>query len=532
MSKNKLTRVEKMFQDKLHDESILNQDWNMPSDELFLAAMDKIDEDKEKEKAFAYWYVIGMVVFVLILVSIFRQYYTYQRTNTTASNSTIISQSNNQRLQNEIIQQVKPSISNAIESKQSITTDTPAKNEEIVNTNNLNVNNSEEGVQLTKVNRTALLIKTTGNHVAKSTNTRTITVESFNKPTTNNPINTNSHEIYQASTIIIDANEEKIKVATISSVLSESFIDNLLVGNTFKKNTLEEQKEVLNEEWINGLTLNELTVPKWSNAIPEINAVTKVINKRTEVYGIAGSNFAALHMRPIPANGFTLTEYDSRSVGYFGGVGLRQQLSKKWSLAVDLRYSRMYNSSVFEEDHQYNLANEIVDVQGNKVYNTNIVVVSPTTQFDFDMKLNVEGSISDNEMLHHTTSINQTYEIIGLNIQPVYNLINKGRFAFEILGGIEGDYILSFYQDMNLKMEYGDKIMIRESMKLDDANELNRLFLGASAGANIQYRWTERLSSGLTLSGMSGLTSIKNTSDGVYTYISDIRVGFKTSYSF
>ena len=177
----------------------------------------------------------------------------------------------------------------------------------------------------------------------------------------------------------------------------------------------------------------------------------------------------------------------------------------------------------------YDSNNEFINIAGEKAYNCEFDIVTPTTRSSLDLNLLMNHDMEDDEMMRGVIDIEQEYQTISLGIMPQYDFIRQSRITIGAGLALNANYITSFNQTMDIKLFHNSYIMTRKSMNDNQGNGLNRFYVSASINSYIEYQWNQRFSTGVNASLGRSLNSL---SQYTITHMKDINIGITSQYRF
>ncbi len=497
MSTNKYTNIEKQMRSSL-GENLLQEDWNTPDDALFFSALEQIDEQKNEVGVGGSLYLSGILIFSLLLLLI-----GHSTINFDKQQLSVVDNSNNSEIleSKSIANTVNKGVLEELVVKEDVI-QVQAQSQlenEIINENNSKLN-EYESIDLDKP---ALIVE--------KQNVTSIIYS-------NDIYNSYENSVKELSSTVSNNDPKEAELIEIS---------NDLILDSKVNSTLNDNQRLVNHSSI--LSNNEIEKFSFSRLLSNTGEVKSIENSRY--------NFSISLNTGINYNSFSMPNVNSPEVkgytdwqqGTFVNLGIQQKISKRFNVTYDLGYSKVSNSSRYLSEMIYDSANEVIDIFGNLVYNCEIEVNSPTTNFMCDMNLKLNHDMDDNEKMTSVTDIIQNYEVLRLGVAPTYDVYVRNRWNISIGASLSANYITKFEQSMDFKLFHDSYIMTRETMVDNDVSKLNRFFISAGAISAIDYQWTDRFNLGIQASYGRSLTSL-NTAQP--TYLRDVRLGIKGSWRF
>jgi opacity protein-like surface antigen len=260
-----------------------------------------------------------------------------------------------------------------------------------------------------------------------------------------------------------------------------------------------------------------------------------LLKRKFEGYVFSTLTMSSFRMTNIENNDFSLTKYDNNYLGYQLGAGLKINLIKNLQLNSSLSWSRLNNKSLFKDDMAYKLANESLNAQGEKMYDTNLNVESPMGSFSAEVRFGVaDQQIEENDLLNNTTEINQHFNLINLSLGLDYTFLNSGKFQLLISSGLTGNYLYELNQEMDTKVVFTDKILMDNSFTSNNMDEIDPYFLSIYGNLGMRFNMSERLYFQLSGGWENALGALRTTKSASpsSTFLNHVKSQVHIAYRF
>ena len=521
MGKNQYTELDKLFRSKLGEENLSSGDWNEPTDDMFLAAMESVNKQDElpRKKKRAIWPFFLIPFIALLSISI------WNLMEVGALKSTINNMQSNDQM-------IGANESNADTEIASIATGNEQKeNQEIASTKIAGAKSQFKNAKAKATKKSTIaepIVLNENNKEIKKTGSAPVSGPSIVPPSNNEsflPVSNGASIFNNAIPISGAANTDLSKSygannqgTTINKLLGFSFIPQLGgLLNITERNAIE-------------LGINPTAFKA---------AEDKSKKRAIALYAFLDLNLNTLRMSGLESNEFSLTAYDNSYLGYNLGIGALQELNERFAINYSIAYNRVTNKSLYENEMMFDKNQLSYDMQGDMWYALDMEVETPTGSFTLREDVSMTNpSMEHNDMMNQSTDILQLFNFISIGVQPRVNVLTSSKFNLFAEAGMNANYLLHFCQNIDMKMYHDDDMMMAKAM-IDDSNAtlntLNRLSMSASLGLGVEYKFGEHIFSSFKVGGSRSLSSIRqhtNSTDQVRTYIDNLGVSLTAGYKF
>lgn len=507
MGKNQYTDLDKLFQSKLGEDRIASGEWNEPTDDMFFAAMEKVNEpvpSKKRRRIWPFFFVgfimlLGLTTWNLFrvdeLTSVINE---LQDETNSFSTSKITTKENVSGLAAEAASDM--SEQTHLSGKQIVS----AENEGFIKNNvTSRINNKVKSELVDNVVPTSSY-----NNILPPTYTKS-SVVSTSAPIFNQSFAFNNIQDEQIDLVAKEAQSSSNNVSAFS--LMPGLNGLLPVNNRQQINLGIEASDFIQDE----------------------NKITK---RAVAYYAFMDLNLNKLRMSGLEALDYTLSNYDKAYLGYDLGIGALQTINNRLSINYELGFSRVKINSLFANEMKYDESNVHQGMNGELVYDLLMDVQTPTGSINQMQSLTfIRGNIQDQDLMQQNIDIKQFYKFISLGVQPRIDMWSKNRLSVFAEAGLNLNYLVSFCQDLNTEMYYQNQMMMQNEIEDHSMGNLNRMTIAASAGLGLEYTFGEHLFSSFVLGSSRSLNSIRQTGNGtddVRTYIDNLGVSLSAGYKF
>jgi len=528
MGKNQYTELDKLFRSKLGEDKLSSGDWNEPTDDIFLAAMEKVNKPAEvsRKKKRTIWPFFLIPFFALLSISV------WNSIEVDSLKSTI-----NEMQEENISKGEQIGLNQAVNRSENTTLVSSA----VMGADALSGN---ENLQTKEKNE--LASRTASFTPAKSKNIKT------------NHFSTTKRATAQSTVTTIEHNNGGSQLIPPSQSSNSSFLhgDGLNSKRFVPLSTsTDERQGSMVSSTGNMATINKLLglslLPQYGgllnikdralidlnqNPFAIANAKTESQSKGLAFYAFMDLNLNSLRMSGLQSGEFSLTEYDKSYLGYNIGVGALQDINKRFGISYNLAYRHVMNKSFYTQEMAYNEDKTKEGLDGQLLYELDMDVETPIGAFTLREDVSMaDATMADQDMMLNTTDIKQTFNFLSLGVHPRVNVLSTQRFNLFAEAGLNVNYLLGFCQNLDLKMYYGSD-MVMNPVPMEDHNmaTLNRISLAGSLGLGVEYNFGEHVFSSFKLGGSRSLNSIRqtNNTDAVETFIDNIGVSLTAGYKF
>ncbi len=460
MSNKSQHKISDIFKSKFDEKSNQDLGWNNPPDFLFEEAISTINNNKERKKKRLIFFISALGLIGAVLLN---QLYSAHKLNDLETKiNHLVSQKQNDRKTKEIVKSIPTNPSknskkedNKIESSKDKTISKAVKNK-----------TSFEGDSpqlISQQNIIAKEIKEEGADFVKTRNSK-----SFTAPNTTLSILNPLSSIY-GNALLSNQNRAKFDyfkdLADTEAVTSKSALKSKL-----------------------GLhILNNLSTMKMSGPISVQQA---------------------------------LTEYDK----YYSGIGIGVDyfipVTEKISLRNSFAYRRIQNQSLINSTLQYSKANEVIMSSNIAMYDMDNTLETPMGTLVERMQLVVDpNSTNDGDMLHHSTSMDQSLSIVNFATGIDASIFSIGKFNWHSGVQLCINYISNLENTFQSRYEMDGKMMGEKNTSINSINNSNHIFGSILFNTGFSYSLSDNLELSLGGTYEKSLNSLRTSDNNSKTFL-------------
>ena len=496
MGKKKFTELDKLFQSKLKDENIENGAWNNPTDDAFISAMKNIEPHEIDEKKKIVWWPYLILLFIPVLIL------------------GIWNAGQMSELKSEI-DEINAQVNQASTLPESLINETNNSTE--VKTDLSTKENVKTTVNEKKLPSTEKPVVKISNASSAVTKKKQVVNNNSNAFTSVNGFDTNRNVVTKFT------RDSEFKVTEADALPLFLFPKDSLkriaaLRRLSNIQNLDYQER--NKIRISGLNL-EMFMPE---PRPGLAA-----------YAFFDLNLNTIRMSGMEPSSFTLTGYDDSHMGYEFGLGLVQELNRKWSINYTASYRHVTNRSQYESDFMFEEDNLITDVDGELVYQLFSELQTPTGAYINNRDLAFAEMMDDNVMMNEKADIKLLFNFVSVGAKPRFSLFQNNNFNVFAEAGLNVNYLVHYCQSLDMKFYYENKMMMGNYVDDYSMSKLNRFSFTTSLGLGLEYNLGDRFFSSIRLGSSRSLNSIKQldvNNDNTRTYIDNLGLSLSAGYRF
>lgn len=295
-------------------------------------------------------------------------------------------------------------------------------------------------------------------------------------------------------------------------------MDALARLESLQKINFDERSEIK----LSGLNF-EMFVPEASNA------------KALAAYAFFDLNLNTIRMSGMEPASFSLTGYDESYLGYEFGLGLIQDISRKWSINYTASYRHVMNKSHYESEFIFEEENLMMDLNGDLEYQLFSQLQTPTGAYINNQDLLFAEEMEDETMMDHAADIKLIFDFVSVGAKSRFNLFSSEQFMVFAEAGLNVNFLVHFCQSIDSDFYYENKMMMSNHVDDYSMTKLNRLSFTTSLGLRLEYNLGDRFFSALKLGSSRSLNSIKKldvNNDNTRTYIDNLGLSLAAGYRF
>ena len=510
MGKNSYTELDKLFQSKLKDGNVENGTWNNPTDDAFMAAMNQVKPEEKSKKKAAWWPLSFLLLIPLLLIGI---KYT-DEVNDLRSEL------------DEIQQQINEAQASIIKEKNDDAVQFQS-NEKIVlqssTSQDVIQNKSDKATRKAGLN-TSPSSKSTRIDLNKSSSERNFTPTLIPPPTSVNDSRLNRslsagvtrgsdfktpNTVNTGKGLLVEANKERLEKILGFERLDGNFN---LITDARPKAKLE------------GLALATLNPEEKSGFGMNLSA-----------FAFFDLNLNTIRMSGAEQNGFSLTGYDDAQLGYELGIGISQNLSKRWDIAYTASYRHFTNRSLYQSEFMYEEEDLVTNVDGELVYQLFIETQTPTGAYITNQDLVFTEEMDDHTMMDANADIELFFNFVSLGVKPRYSLFQKNGLEVFAEAGLNMNYLVHYCQSVAVALSHNNKPMMNDSGDNYSMDDLNRVSFTSSLGLGLEYNLGKHIFSSIkfgTSRSLNSITASNNNSNDTRTYLDNLGISLSAGYRF
>jgi hypothetical protein len=475
MDQKKYDELDKLFQSRLKNDKLIQEEWNTPPKTVFDGAMTELDKKKKYRK------VIFWIIALLILTGFIG--FTINNLNR--------------------INQLENTIAN-YKSSEKLNVATPENNEKEL-FNNTQIDNKQITGAIEK-NKTSA--KITGD--SKDAKFQFIPI-----------IQNNTGQEYIQ-------NDRRSDLAGISSNLENKDAANRAIINRHMNNT--GSLASVN----NGISkaASVISVPM---RILSIERNVEQNKSSILTYIMSGLNATTIRMTNTEGASFSLTEYERYYADIYAGAGVEYQLNPRWAIDFNASYNRMHVKSVFEDEIIYDKSKEMIDNQGMSYYDDDYDIYSVMGRFTGNLNFDLEQSTpNDQDNLLNRTTIDNSFSTLGLSLGSLYSPFQNDRLRISVGAGLSYHHLINIREEMEATITHESGLMVQESISIDAIEKANRNYWSIYGNVRFSYAVNADFGIKLDLSSAHSINSIRKTTMDAepHTFINNLRSGLLFYYKF
>ena len=505
MGKNSYTELDKLFQSKLKDGNLENGDWNNPTDDAFLAAMSQVKPQEKSKKKTRWWPLLFLLLIPILLIGV---KYTDEVNNLRSELNEIQQQVNDAQAS---IAKDKNEDANHLQSNDSATKESKVGEDAIQN-------NSNKATTKTSINVSpkpaAINISTTSskkNFTPKLTPSYTSVNESR--------INRNQNSVNNSGLDNKTTFNDKVLTAAVNNDKIEKIVDLERLTSSFSLITATRPKAK-----IEGLSLAAFEPEQKSN-----------FGKNLSAFAFFDLNMNSIRMSGMENTGFTLTGYDESQLGYELGIGVSQNLSKRWGIAYTASYRHFTNKSLYQSEFLYEQEDLITSIDGDLVYQLFTETQTPTGAYITNQDLTFAEEMDDHTMMDANADIELFFNFVSIGAKPRFSLFQTKGLQVFAEAGLNINYLVHYCQSVDVEFSYEDKMMMHNSGDNYSMDDLNKISFTSSLGLGLEYNLGEHIFSSLkfgTSRSISSITASNNNTNDTRTYLDNLGISVSAGYRF
>lgn len=475
--------LESYFKKHLSDDSPGEDNWNVPSDEVWDKVLPEIQKKKGVFIPWKYLYLLGGILAIALLLIFFWISETSVSTNN-GLESTITKQENQQN------QATESAFDNTIENKnQEIALD----NSDIIQGNEIEIatyGNQESENIVTETEETKI-----NNSSSKKTIFTKSEAENFDKLSTN---------------LISENQNEAIQIET----LQPRTID--FSGIAFSKNSL---KTISNQQIVE----------------TELPAKKKEPFNNKNKFGIGfyyAPSFTSTHLSGEPDAG----KIETSNQFYFSnnwGLELKYFISNRFTLVTGVGRSEIITYSKSLTDFDYNSSTEHVMPGGEKENTSSVPMLTPFGELETEITYQFPGTdeIPDGEPMYSVMETNQQVRYLSIPLGVEYNILRFSQFNWFADGGLSYNRALQDATQFNSRILHNGHDMDVVAEKIMGNPTFNKSYLGYYIGTGLNYQFSKSFQISGSANYFGNITKV-NVQDNMSTSTSGFNLKIGILYIF
>ena len=488
---NSKDEIDKLFRKHLSNELPAENGWNVPSDDVLFAAFDQLEQQPKKRPLFLFWWMFGVFFLGIVL------FFTWTSSRLDDIDKEI----------DFLHQQI--TTSPAADSQK-------PQGDEVSILENAVTNTS---IEKTKIGEPVNQARPKSTK-SEFSNQSSIPVKQRDLLLTSNQKTAIKKEHLGAQTSI-DIGKKTINTLDLPKALNSPILSI----------TTPLYRESINYSRSIHPSLNTLQAFVNTPSPQVVEAPTSSPKLRPSVF--IGANLSSLRMEGTEGTLPVLLGYDKSKIGYNFGLGLEQQLAKKILLNYSLSYSKFSNESYYQDEMVFDQEKRATDANGGNWYDSEKQVFTPLGATAQDGPMIMSDIVPENqEVMAMKTDVKQDFQLLELNAGFGYQLANSSKWRLQIDTEADLIYVASYHEWSNMDVKKGGDLVMSSERNSNVKDNVNQWLFGVSATANLQYKWTPRLYTGIEVGGFKPLNSIRNNNEEIQTYFNSFQLNFVTGYRF
>ncbi len=507
MSDNKYDDLEKLFRSRLKNESPAENQWNVPPMGMLDSALDQLEEDKETKRRFPIWWFAGVLLFV-VLVSFY-----------------IVTNNKIEKIESELSQLKTSDIEKAKQDE---------KNE--IEVDKIQISLDEENL---------IPVKEVFHDLKKKSAIELVKTNKLQTEAISSKINDTRNEVKSiTSKSGISEGETIVSLLPTSSLMfdgadgkniSQSSVKNEEINSSF----LDSKKsEILTFSKISSLALSSIIQEKSLEELDTrwLDEIEIGSNKyRFSYYLFGGLNLSSIRMTNVESSTFSLINYDKNYLGFQIGIGTKFELSQRWALRATSSLNQMKNESQFSETLIYNEDQEVVDVNGNLFYESNLYIESPMGGYATSARFALDnGQLVQDDLMKNKTDVSEVFRIWNISLGLEYTAFSHSKFDFFLAAGLGANYLWRLDQEMKTELSFEDDMLMNKSFESSTLEHTKKFYLSAFANVGIRYQVNDSFGVELSSGFNRGLSSMRygNDKNQPNTYLNSVPLNLSMNYKF
>lgn len=503
----KYDELDKLFQSRLKDRNLDKEgtDWNLPPEGLFDTALSFAeDQPNEKPQKRNYTLLVSLIIFLIFSLATIG-WYISSDLNKEVSDIKEDVELLKQESGKELVQK-----SNSISSstKNSFDQNSKIENKEIRNQQISTVQNSGSAASAIS-NEVGTLSKTSQQ------------ISSTGVPPTS--LNANSRSASEVTTP--QNNIQSFAPITVKN--SQSFVP-------FSKK--ESQVKIQNMQNLFTSVL-PFDIKRRSLAVEDklSEVAEKKVGFNTGFYIEGGLVFTSLNMHSPTGLSDALTRYDNWYPGYQISLGAQLDLSDRWQLDKSIQFQSIRNESLYQDEFMYDSENEHVNINGDDIYRSNLVMASPMGAFNRSVDIPLKDmEMEDGDMIQNITEIDQSFNILSAKIGLSYKLFSEEKWQISAQANAALNYIVGFQQNSITRLYAKTDMLVEDNFSTSESEMIKPWFSTGGLALQARYYPASNWFIGLRGGFEHSFQSIKKTmtASPESTHINGIRAGLQLGYRF
>jgi len=504
----KNNNLENLFRSKFKDSSLDDMDWLDPSDAIFDKAFASFEEEDGNKKPFIWRFAASGVFLALIAAgALFFWNSSKQKLDVNQIASESISIENGSQ-----IASVESVRSDAQTNVNNDATQTQTVDAESVNTipRGIRENSSSNTGYLQSANTVVadpLLSFGRNSSIGQNIDSRQSRLDANSSIVSNKVISSGSNGVASANNI---GNSDFVNSGDNADLESKG-LSTLASRDLDVDESFESGISVLPQ-----LNIDQLVGSNGQLPILTQNVILDVDNKKNfaksrSISLSGGRNYSSIsHNAEAISHLLELGGNQELQGGWSVGIDFRTDLNPKWTLIGGVSLNRINMQSWTRSNSIFDSSLASINA-GQRVFNTDVGFVSPTTGFRDNAEFVIENvAIEDGDLFDHNMEVNQDISIVSANVGIGRRLIQSNKFTLTADFSVGLDYISRIQENLNLEVKFEENIVYQKQSDWVNHNGINRI--GVNAGLNIRAEWslTNRFGLFFSPSYRRSLTSIKN----------------------
>ena len=293
-----------------------------------------------------------------------------------------------------------------------------------------------------------------------------------------------------------------------------------------------EERGLLTTENIQSLTIK----PQFTNAKYLLNEEIAIEEKQGRStpqwrYNIAMvNNLSWLSMTDVPAQSESaLTEYDKAHGCYGLKVGTEYLFNPRWSVYADLSFNRYQNRSSLQTDLFYDKTKE-----NGEMVELELDIMNPFGSYYSPASFRVDSEINQNDLMQERANIRQHLSTLSLNVGLNYRVMETKKVNIAFGGGLGIVNKLSLKNEFDISLLHNDELKVNYLDETKELKGVNNHFVTGEVKASLEYKISNQSGLFIESTYLQSLTSLRDSwpASGPKTYLHSFNLATGLKFNF